>query len=126
MPDGAQGPSCWWTTTAGLCGLFTDSDLARLIEARRDAALDRPIREVMTAEPITVSAGRPRRRCRRTTARHRISELPVVDGDGKPAGMLDITDLIGINTAADLRLSSLLRGSAHEDAARTLSAPSSY
>ncbi len=44
-----------------LCGLFTDSDLARLIEARRDEALDRPIGEVMTADPITVPLGRPRR-----------------------------------------------------------------
>ena len=34
-----------------LCGLFTDSDLARLIEARRDEALDRPIAEVMTPQP---------------------------------------------------------------------------
>ena len=26
----------------------------------------------------------------------KISELPVVDGDGRPVGMLDITDLIGL------------------------------
>jgi arabinose-5-phosphate isomerase len=26
----------------------------------------------------------------------KISELPVVDGDGRPAGLLDITDLIGL------------------------------
>src|SRR5205807_2073022 len=40
-----------------LCGLFTDSDLARLIEDRRDEALDRPIAEVMTPDPITVPVG---------------------------------------------------------------------
>src|SRR5205807_1433005 len=40
-----------------LCGLFTDSDLARLFEQRRDDALDRPIREVMTAAPVTVPQG---------------------------------------------------------------------
>ena len=27
--------------------------------------------------------------------RHKISELPVVDADGRPVGLLDITDLIG-------------------------------
>jgi arabinose-5-phosphate isomerase len=85
-----------------LCGLFTDSDLARLIEARRDALLDRPIREVMTADPITVLLG-----CRVGDAvellrRHRISELPVVDGDGKPAGLIDITDLIGVVPTEDV------------------------
>lgn len=31
-----------------LCGIFTDSDLARLIETRNDNALDKPISEVMT------------------------------------------------------------------------------
>src|SRR5713101_3003930 len=40
-----------------LRGLFTDSDLARLFEERRDAALDRPIAEVMTRDPITISLG---------------------------------------------------------------------
>jgi arabinose-5-phosphate isomerase len=80
-----------------LCGLFTDSDLARLIEARRDAALDRPIREVMTADPITVPLGVRVGDAVELLRRHRISELPVVDGDGKPAGLLDITDLIGID-----------------------------
>src|SRR6266480_3811948 len=40
-----------------LCGLFTDSDLARLFEQRRDDALDRPIAEVMTRDPLTVAQG---------------------------------------------------------------------
>jgi arabinose-5-phosphate isomerase len=84
-----------------LCGLFTDSDLARLIEARRDAALDRPIREVMTANPITVPLGVRVGDAVELLRRHRISELPVVDSDGKPAGLLDITDLIGINGASE-------------------------
>jgi arabinose-5-phosphate isomerase len=83
-----------------LCGLFTDSDLARLIEARRDQALDRPIRDVMTPRPLTAPVG-----CRVLDAvevlrRHKISELPVVDDDGRPVGLLDITDLLGV--AADL------------------------
>ena len=84
-----------------LCGLFTDSDLARLIEARRDAALDRPIREVMTADPITAPLGIRVGDAVELLRRHRISELPVIDGDGKPAGLLDITDLIGVNGAGE-------------------------
>ncbi|MGH7173552.1 MAG: KpsF/GutQ family sugar-phosphate isomerase [Gemmataceae bacterium] len=85
-----------------LCGLFTDSDLARLIEARRDAALDRPIREVMTAEPITIPLGVRVGDAVELLRRHRISELPVVDEDGKPAGLLDITDLIDVAPAEKL------------------------
>jgi arabinose-5-phosphate isomerase len=79
-----------------LCGLFTDSDLARLIEARRDEALDRPIAEVMTAQPRTVPLGSRVLEAVELLKRHKISELPVVDADGRPAGLIDITDLIGI------------------------------
>jgi arabinose-5-phosphate isomerase len=79
-----------------LCGLFTDSDLARLIEARRDAELDRPIRAVMTADPITVPLGVRVGDAVELLRRHHISELPVVDDEGKPIGLIDITDLIGV------------------------------
>jgi arabinose-5-phosphate isomerase len=78
-----------------LSGLFTDSDLARLIEARRDAALDRPIAEVMTRNPRTAVVGSRVLDAVEVLRRHKISELPVVDADGRPVGLLDVTDLIG-------------------------------
>ena len=90
------------TDAAGrLCGLFTDSDLARLIEQRRDAALDRPIAEVMTAEPITVAPGTRVLEAVEILRRHKISELPVVDAQGQPLGLLDITDVIGFLPAEE-------------------------
>ncbi len=79
-----------------LCGLFTDSDLARLFEQHRDDALDRPIREVMTAGPLKVAAGTRLLDALEVLSRHKISELPVVDADGRPVGLLDITDVIGL------------------------------
>jgi arabinose-5-phosphate isomerase len=79
-----------------LCGLFTDSDLARLIEQRRDTALDRPIREVMTANPITVPLGMRLLEAVDILCQRKISELPVVDAASRPVGLLDITDLIGL------------------------------
>jgi arabinose-5-phosphate isomerase len=78
-----------------LCGLFTDSDLARLFEQRRDAALDRPIREVMTPDPITMPVGGRVAEAIEVLRQRKISELPVVDAEGRPVGLLDITDLIG-------------------------------
>jgi arabinose-5-phosphate isomerase len=85
------------TDAAGrLRGVFTDSDLARLFEERRDAALDRPIAEVMTRDPITVGAGCRTHDAVEILCRHKISELPVVDDVGRPVGLLDITDLIGL------------------------------
>lgn len=86
-----------------LCGLFTDSDLARLFEQRRDAALDRSIAEVMTPNPLTVPQGSRVLDAVEILRRHRISELPVVDGSGRPIGLLDITDVIGLLPAEDVQ-----------------------
>jgi arabinose-5-phosphate isomerase len=93
---GRRSGAVMLTDGAGrLCGLFTDSDLARLIEDRRDDALDRPIRDVMTARPVAVPVGARVGEALELIGRRKISELPVIDADGRPVGLLDITDLIG-------------------------------
>ncbi len=79
-----------------LAGLFTDSDLARLIEQRQDAALDRPAGEVMITAPTTVQEGQPMSAAIEILAERKISELPVVDADGRPVGMIDVTDIVGM------------------------------
>jgi arabinose-5-phosphate isomerase len=84
-----------------LIGLFTDSDLARLIEGRRDEALDRPIAEVMTRGPLTVAIGSRVAEALELFRRHKISELPVIDALGQPVGLLDITDLLGVAAEAE-------------------------
>jgi arabinose-5-phosphate isomerase len=82
--------------TGALTGVFTDSDLARLFESTSPAALDRPIVEVMTQNPITISAGAVMRDAIDIMAERKISELPVLDQDGKPVGMIDLTDVVGL------------------------------
>lgn len=79
-----------------LSGIFTDSDLARLFERRRDGDLDGAIRNVMTARPVTVSCGTMLVDAVAIMAQRKISELPVVDPQGRPVGLLDITDVVGI------------------------------
>ncbi len=79
-----------------LAGLFTDSDLARLFTERRDHCLDRPIAEVITHSPITVLTSSRLLEAVEIIQDRKISELPVVDEHGRPAGLLDITDLIGL------------------------------
>ena len=79
-----------------LTGLFTDSDLARLFEAGRTDSLDRPIRRVMTASPATVRRGTLMSEAVDMLADKKISELPVVDGEGKPVGLIDVTDMVGL------------------------------
>jgi arabinose-5-phosphate isomerase len=77
-----------------LSGLFTDSDLARLFEERREETLDRRIAEVMTVGPTVVQRGMMVRDAVERLASRHISELPVVDQDGRPCGMIDITDVV--------------------------------
>jgi len=79
-----------------LSGLFTDSDLAKLLERRRDEKLDRPIAESMARQPVTIGPGALLADAIEILSRNRISELPVVDEAGRPVGILDITDVVGI------------------------------
>jgi len=79
-----------------LSGIFTDSDLARLFEHRREHALDRPIREVITAQPVTVRMGTRMIDAVAEMAQRKISELPVVDAEGRPLGLIDVTDVVGM------------------------------
>jgi len=78
-----------------LTGLFTDSDLARLLERRRDGQLDRPVSEVMTRSPATIRGEAKVAEAVHLLGERKISELPVVDDAGRPVGLIDITDLIG-------------------------------
>ncbi len=77
-------------------GIFTDSDLARLFEARRDEALDQPVRQVMTSNPRTVPSGSLVSDAVDILSERKLSELPVIDAGGFPVGLIDITDLVSI------------------------------
>jgi arabinose-5-phosphate isomerase len=79
-----------------LLGIFTDSDLARLFEKRREAELDRPIGDVMTHNPIQIQVGATLAEAVETLKARKISELPVVDRGGHLVGLIDVTDLIAL------------------------------
>ena len=79
-----------------LAGIFTDSDLARLLEQHRDGQLDRPISEVMTKAPSTLGIECCLSDAVIALTEKKISELPVVDDQQHPIGLIDITDVIGL------------------------------
>jgi arabinose-5-phosphate isomerase len=79
-----------------LLGIFTDSDLARLFEKRREADLDRAIGEAMTPDPVQVTVGATIAEAIELLKVRKISELPVVDRGGRLVGLIDLTDLIGL------------------------------
>ncbi len=80
--------------TGRLTGLFTDSDLARMFETRRDEQLDQPIRQVMTCNPITMGPDVLLPEAIHLMSERKLSEVPVIDKDRNPIGMLDITDVL--------------------------------
>jgi arabinose-5-phosphate isomerase len=83
-----------------LAGLFTDSDLARLFEQHPSDIFDAAISDVMTKNPVVIEPGARVADALDILKMRKFSELPVVDAEGRPVGMLDITDLIGLEPAA--------------------------
>ncbi|MBX3439004.1 MAG: KpsF/GutQ family sugar-phosphate isomerase [Planctomycetaceae bacterium] len=90
-------------------GLFTDSDLARLMERRSDNQFDRPIRDVMTCHPVTVLEDDTLGQVVDMLAGRKFSELPVVNARDEPVGLIDITDVIGLLPAAEESASNSVR-----------------
>ena len=81
-----------------LSGIFTDRDLARLFEQRQDQDVDRTISELMMQQPATVKAGLLIKDAKLLMGDKKISELPVLDAQDCPIGLIDITDIVGIES----------------------------
>ena len=78
-----------------VAGIFTDGDLRRTFtDVDAGAALNRPIREVMTANPKRIRGDQLASEAIGIMRPHRIDELPVVDENDKPIGLIDIQDLV--------------------------------
>jgi arabinose-5-phosphate isomerase len=76
-----------------LVGIFTDGDLRRLVE-RNEVRFDRPAREVMCKKPRCVSPEELVLAAATQMREARVDQLPVVDAEGRPVGLLDVQDLL--------------------------------
>ncbi len=76
-----------------LIGIFTDGDLRRNLE-KYPQLLEKKIKVVMTKNPIVVCDDDLASEVLKILERKKIDEVPVVDKNYRPAGMLDIQDLI--------------------------------
>lgn len=79
-----------------LVGIFTDSDLVRLLERGRANMLDQPISESMTVNPSVIRLSATVADAVEALQARKLSELPVVNELGQPIGLIDVTDLIGL------------------------------
>ena len=76
-----------------LKGIFTDGDLRRSL-ARDKNLMDRLIKEVMTKNPTVVKKDMLAAQAMRILQAKKIDEVPVVDKNMRPLGLLDVQDLL--------------------------------
>jgi arabinose-5-phosphate isomerase len=84
-----------------LSGIFTDGDLRRLVNANGAKGLAQPIRDVMTADPGRLDAGSLVQDAVRLVRERRVDEIPVIDAEGHPVGILDVQDLIAMKAVQE-------------------------
>ena len=86
--------ACTVVDAAGkLVGVFTDGDLRRLVE-HGQVAPRAPVAKVMSKNPRTVRPDALVADAARVLRQARIDQVPVVDGAGRPVGLLDVQDLL--------------------------------
>lgn len=86
--------------TGALAGIFTDGDLRRLV-LRDTNELTKPIASVMTRKPRTLRDTALVRDALLLIREFRQDEIPVVDVQGRPVGVLDVQDLIALKLVKD-------------------------
>src|SRR5690606_6197263 len=97
-PGRRTGATMLTNVQGQLSGIFTDSDLARLLEASTAnySPLDQPMAQVMTRHVQTVPSGARLGDAVKLLAQRKISELPVVGTDQRPLGRIDVADVMSV------------------------------
>jgi CBS domain-containing protein len=78
---------------ARLEGIVSERDYARKVILKGRSSSDTPVRQIMTAEVITVGPDSSAQQCMQIMTDRRVRHLPVVD-DGRVLGVLSIGDLV--------------------------------
>jgi arabinose-5-phosphate isomerase len=76
-----------------LKGIFTDGDLRRHLD-RDPQVTNRKIKDVMTKNPTSVKKDQLAAEAFQILKSKRIDEVPVVDNNNRPIGLLDVQDLL--------------------------------
>ena len=76
-----------------LAGMLSERDYARKIVLQGRSSKDTPVRDIMTAQVVTVGPGDSAAHCMQVVTERRIRHLPVLDGNAV-LGVVSIGDLV--------------------------------
>lgn len=76
-----------------LLGIVSERDYARKVILKGRSSADTPVREIMSAQVLTVAPGDSVNHCMQLVTDKRVRHLPVVDG-GRVIGVVSIGDLV--------------------------------
>jgi len=79
-----------------LVGIITDADLRRLVTKEGPRAFELKAGDVMTADCKKIRADALASEATAIFHKYRIDDLPVVDADDKPVGLIDVQDIVAI------------------------------
>ncbi|MDP7009466.1 MAG: KpsF/GutQ family sugar-phosphate isomerase [Phycisphaerales bacterium] len=83
-----------------LIGIFTDGDLRRLV-IDDEQPMQRRIGEVATSNPRRLNTNALVRDAKQLVTEYRVDEIPVVDDENKPVGLIDVQDLIAMKIVSE-------------------------
>jgi arabinose-5-phosphate isomerase len=79
-----------------LAGIITDADLRREFTQNTEQALSLKVKDIMTADCKKIRKDSLAAEATSIFHKFRIDELPVVDSENKPVGLIDVQDVLTI------------------------------
>jgi arabinose-5-phosphate isomerase len=93
MTSKRLGATCVVDESGKLCGIITDGDLRRLLQRTKDVS-NLTADQVMTKSPKTIRKSLLAVAALEEMEHYNITQLPVVDDDHRPIGMVHLHDLV--------------------------------
>ncbi len=99
--EGSPGAVSLVDEDGKLAGFFTDGDVRRLIRENGARILEEPVASAMTRDPLTVSTTDLAAEAYQVMRDRRIDNLPVVDREGVPVGIIDVQDWLDVERGVE-------------------------